>query len=46
MSISSVKKAALAIATSAILAFTLSGCATTAAPEAAPNELQQSLLES
>ena len=40
MSISSVKKAALAIATSAALAFTLSGCATTAAPEAAPDELQ------
>jgi polar amino acid transport system substrate-binding protein len=40
MSISSVKKAALAIATSAALALTLSGCATTAAPEAAPNELQ------
>jgi len=40
MSISSVKKAALAIATSAALALTLSGCATTAAPEAAPDELQ------
>jgi polar amino acid transport system substrate-binding protein len=40
MSISSVKKAALAIATSAALAFTLSGCAATAAPEAAPDELQ------
>jgi polar amino acid transport system substrate-binding protein len=40
MSISSVKKAALAIATTAALAFTLSGCATTAAPEAAPDELQ------
>ena len=40
MSISSVKKAALAIATSATLAFTLSGCAATATPEAAPNELQ------
>jgi hypothetical protein len=39
MSISSVKKAALAIATSAALAFTLSGCAATATPEAAPNEL-------
>jgi polar amino acid transport system substrate-binding protein len=40
MSISSVKKAALAIATSAALAFTLSGCAPTAAPEVAPDELQ------
>jgi polar amino acid transport system substrate-binding protein len=40
MSISSVKKAALAIATSAALAFTLSGCAATATPEAAPDELQ------
>ena len=40
MSISSVKKAALAIATSAALAFTLSGCASTAAPEPAPDELQ------
>ena len=40
MSISSVKKAALAIATSAALAFTLSGCAATATPEAAPSELQ------
>lgn len=40
MSISSVKKAAIAIATSAALAFTLSGCAATATPEAAPNELQ------
>ena len=40
MSISSVKKAVLAIAASAALAFTLSGCATTAAPEAAPSELQ------
>jgi polar amino acid transport system substrate-binding protein len=40
MSISSVKKAALAIATSAVLAFTLSGCAPTAAPEVAPDELQ------
>jgi polar amino acid transport system substrate-binding protein len=40
MSTSSVKKAALAIATSAALVFTLSGCATTAAPEAAPDELQ------
>ena len=40
MSISSVKKAALAIATSATLAFPLSGCAATATPEAAPNELQ------
>jgi polar amino acid transport system substrate-binding protein len=40
MSISSVKKAALALATSAALVFTLSGCATTAAPEAAPDELQ------
>jgi polar amino acid transport system substrate-binding protein len=40
MSISSVKKAALAIATSAVLAFTLSGCATTATPEPAPDELQ------
>jgi polar amino acid transport system substrate-binding protein len=40
MSISSVKKAALAIATTAALALTLSGCATTAAPEAAPDELQ------
>jgi polar amino acid transport system substrate-binding protein len=39
MSTSSVKKAALALATSAALVFTLSGCATTAAPEAAPNEL-------
>jgi polar amino acid transport system substrate-binding protein len=40
MSTSSVKKAALALATSAALVFTLSGCATTAAPEAAPDELQ------
>jgi polar amino acid transport system substrate-binding protein len=40
MSISSVKKAALAIATSAALAFTLSGCAPAATPEAAPDELQ------
>jgi polar amino acid transport system substrate-binding protein len=40
MSTSSVKKAALALATSAALIFTLSGCATTAAPEAAPDELQ------
>jgi polar amino acid transport system substrate-binding protein len=40
MSISSVKKAALAIATSAALAFTLSGCAPTAAPEVSPDELQ------
>ena len=40
MSISSVKNAALAIATSATLAFTLSGCAATATPEAAPDELQ------
>jgi polar amino acid transport system substrate-binding protein len=40
MSISSVKKAALAIATSAALAITLSGCAPTAAPEVAPDELQ------
>jgi polar amino acid transport system substrate-binding protein len=40
MSTSSVKKAALALATSAALVFTLSGCATTTAPEAAPDELQ------
>ena len=40
MSISSFKKAALAIATSAALAFTLSGCAPAATPEAAPDELQ------
>ena len=40
MSISSVKKAVLAIATSAALAFTLSGCASTATPEVAPDELQ------
>lgn len=40
MSISYVKKAALAIATSAALAFTLSGCASTATPEATPDELQ------
>jgi len=40
MSTSSVKKAALALATSAALIFTLSGCATTTAPEAAPDELQ------
>jgi polar amino acid transport system substrate-binding protein len=40
MSISSVKKAAVALATSAALVFTLSGCATTTAPEAAPDELQ------
>jgi polar amino acid transport system substrate-binding protein len=40
MSISSVKKVAVALATSAALVFTLSGCATTAAPEATPDELQ------
>jgi polar amino acid transport system substrate-binding protein len=40
MSISSFKKAALAIATAAALAFTLSGCAPAATPEAAPDELQ------
>jgi polar amino acid transport system substrate-binding protein len=40
MSIYSIKKSALAIATSAALAFTLSGCAPTAAPEVAPDELQ------
>jgi polar amino acid transport system substrate-binding protein len=40
MSISSVKKVALAIATTAALAFTLSGCATTAAPEVSADELQ------
>lgn len=40
MSISSVKKAALAVATAAALAFTLSGCAPAATPEAAPDELQ------
>jgi polar amino acid transport system substrate-binding protein len=40
MSISSVKKAALALATSAALAFTLSGCAPAATPEAAPDQLQ------
>jgi polar amino acid transport system substrate-binding protein len=35
----SIKKAAIALATSAALAFTLSGCAPAATPEAAPNEL-------
>jgi polar amino acid transport system substrate-binding protein len=36
----SIKKAAIALATSAALVFTLSGCAATATPEAAPDELQ------
>ena len=40
MSISSVKKAAIAIATSAALAFTLSGCAPAATTDASPDELQ------
>jgi polar amino acid transport system substrate-binding protein len=40
MSISSFKKVAIALATSAALAFTLSGCAPAATPEAAPTELQ------
>jgi polar amino acid transport system substrate-binding protein len=40
MSISSFKKVAIALATSAALAFTLSGCAPAATPEAAPDELQ------
>lgn len=40
MSTYSIKKAALALATSAALVFTLSGCASTAAPEAASEELQ------
>lgn len=40
MSISSVKKVALALATSAALAFTLSGCAPAATPEASSTELQ------
>ena len=35
----SIKKVAIALATSAALAFTLSGCAPAATPEAAPNEL-------
>jgi polar amino acid transport system substrate-binding protein len=35
----SIKKAVIALATSAALAFTLSGCAPAATPEAAPNEL-------
>jgi polar amino acid transport system substrate-binding protein len=35
----SIKKAAIALATSAALAFTLTGCAPAATPEAAPNEL-------
>lgn len=39
MSITSVKKAALAIATAAALAFSLSGCAPAATPEAAPDAL-------
>ena len=40
MSTYSIKKAALALATSAALVFTLSGCASTATPEAASEELQ------
>ncbi|CAB4630645.1 unannotated protein [freshwater metagenome] len=40
MSISSVKKIAVALATSAALAFTLSGCAPAATPEATPDALQ------
>jgi polar amino acid transport system substrate-binding protein len=40
MSISSVKKAAIAVATAAALAFTLSGCAPAATTDAAPDELQ------
>jgi polar amino acid transport system substrate-binding protein len=40
LAISSIKKVAVALATSAALVFTLSGCAATATPEAAPDELQ------
>lgn len=40
MSISSVKKATLAIVTATALAFSLSGCAPAATPEVAPDELQ------
>ncbi len=40
MAISSIKKVAIALATSAALAFTLTGCAPAATTEAAPDQLQ------
>jgi len=40
LSISSIKKVAIALATSAALAFTLTGCAPAATTEAAPDQLQ------